>query len=169
MTRKRIEVVDASVLIDVINIPMEAHDHEAVIRELDLKADAGVLLILPIAAVVETAQHVQRIENGADRRRCAENLQARVVDTLQKKLPWHFVPTAWDDQFLTDFFRQTPPYPLGLVETLSQRVGEAGDLLLISEFRRLRTSYTQSLFDVDIWTQDRGLRIAADWIRGASQ
>lgn len=168
MSRRRIEVVDASILIDVIDIPMEARDRARVLRELDGKNEIGIRLILPIAAVIETAQHVQRIENGHHRRRCAQALEARVIDTLDGRLPWDFVPTAWDRPFLTDFFAQSPPYPLSLVETLSRKIGEADDLLLLSEFRRLRQSYTSSLFDVDVWTHDVRLRPAVDLIRGAS-
>lgn len=164
---RRVEVVDASILIDVINVPMEAVDRERVLLELDRKIDAGILLILPIAAVIETAQHVQRIENGALRRRCAQSLEARVQETLSRLLPWHFVPTTWDEAFVADYLQQSPPHPLGLVESLGGKLAEAGDLLLISEYRRLRESFTPSLFDVDIWTHDTKLRSTIAWIRSS--
>ncbi len=137
---------------------METIDRAGVLAELDRKASSGVSLILPIAAVIETIQHVQRIENGSDRRRCAQNLDDRMTETLTRVLPWNFVQTAWDEDLLRDYFAQTPPLPPTLVESLSLKAGEAGDLLLMSEFRRLRSSYTSSLFDVDVWTHDNKLR-----------
>lgn len=159
---KRVELVDASILINVINVPMEAANRQEVLDGLDERVANGIDLVLPIAAIVETAQHVQRIVNGYARRVCAEELSTRVEQTIRGELPWVFVDTVWNADFVRAFFEQSPPCIATFVESLATKNLEAGDLLLIQEFERLRSSLNRETHRVDVWTLDGGLRSAID-------
>ncbi len=153
---KRVELVDSSILINVVDVPHEANHREEVIRRLDEKASAGIDLILPIAAVVETSQHVQRISNGDARRKCAITLRDRVMDTIAGQLPWTFSPVAWDETFVSGFFDQREPVPT-FVDAMTTQGLEAGDLLIIAEWRLVRASLPRETHVVDVWTIDQAL------------
>lgn len=150
--------MDASVLINVVDIPKEAKDKPRVKQEMASKTVGGVKVLLPMAAIVETAQHIQRLPVGVGwaRRRCSLALHKVVLDAIDGNAPWTFVHLDWDAPFVSDFFLQKAPQP-NLVSSLANQTTEVGDLMLISEFRRLRASYPRSSVDMDVWTLDTAL------------
>jgi len=164
---KRVELVDSSILINVIDIPFEANHREEVIRRLDEKSRDGVDLILPIAAIVETSQHVQRVTDGNLRRRCAITLRDRVMDTIAGTLPWTFSPVAWDDDFVSGFFAQAAPVPT-FVDAMTTRSLEAGDLLIVAEWRLVRSSLPKETHSVHVWTLDQQLEATISDLAGSA-
>lgn len=70
----------------------------------------------------------------------------------------------WDEDFLRRLL-DPPVEHHRLVPSLSSRHLEMGDLLILNEFRRLRTNLDASVVDVDIWTADSALRAETDAIR----
>ncbi|MGW9182734.1 hypothetical protein [Agromyces sp. NPDC055661] len=163
---KRVEVVDASILINVVDIPNEANDRNDVLAGLEQRRTDGISLVLPIAAVIETSQHVQRIASGHHRRRCAQLLDECIDQTIRDELPWTFIPANWDQDFVREFFAQTQPCVANFVDNLATETLEAGDMLLITEYRRLRASLNRKTHVVDVWTLDGGLRAAIDCLLG---
>lgn len=152
----RVELVDASILIDLIEVPHEHQNLAAVRAKLENLPD-GLRLVLPVAAVIETAQHVQRVQNFYHRRRCGEALERILRKTLAGTAPWDFLDPAlvWDRDFLADLFTQSRPQVPALIEALATKTGEAGDLLILSELRRIRANLP---IEVGIWTHDAQLQ-----------
>ncbi|WP_123378931.1 hypothetical protein [Pseudokineococcus lusitanus] len=166
----QIDLMDSSVLINVIGIRMEAQDVDAVRQGLAERIRGSVRVQIPVAAVIETAQHVQRIPagNGDHRRACAEKLSGVIKDALRGEAPWAFRGLHWDEALLRDFLDQAPPVP-NYVDAMSTRAHEAGDLLILSELRRLRASYPQDVVQIGVWTLDDGLQNIVDQLPGAAR
>ena len=165
MTRRKIELVDSSILINVIGIRMEAGHAAQIAKDLQVRLTAGTTLYIPVAAVVETAQHVQRIPDGEGRHRreCADSFTRLMKDCLDGVAPRSFRGVDWDGPLLRDFLDQSGP-PLDLVNSLGNRTAEAGDLLILSELRRLRRNYPRNIVDLGVWTLDGGLEASASEI-----
>ena len=159
---QRVEVVDTSILVDLLDIPNEAHDHQRRITEAEAKRKDGIQLLLPVAAVIEAGQHIQRLGEGLgrERRTCAQRLADVLDRTVRGMAPWNLTPLRWDADFLRSLLDPGLPYPLSLVESLARRTHEMGDLTIIAEVRRLRQNVPWAT--IDIWTLDAGLRAAVD-------
>lgn len=154
---KNVQLVDASILINVIDVPFESQHRAQVIAELSRRERDGVDLILPIAAVFETAQHVQRIVEGSARRACAVRFSEVVRRTLENSLPWTFSEVAWDPSFVNRFLDQEPPIIPNLVESMTASSPEAGDLLLLAEWSLVRGNLPRRTHRVGVWTLDTRL------------
>lgn len=83
-----IVIVDSSVLLNVLDIPGFNQDRNDVLEEFRLLVDAGDHLLLPMAAVLETGDHVADLSDGGERRRCAERFRDRIQEALRDEAPW---------------------------------------------------------------------------------
>ncbi len=160
MISRRVELIDTSVLIDLLDLPNEAHDHAGRVAEADRKRDRGVQFMLPVASVIECGQHIQRVINGHSRRTCAVKFEHVLQQTAEGVAPWTLTPLEWNSEFLNSLLEQRPPFPASLVEGLAQSIHEMGDLTIIAELRRVRANL--NYVTVDVWTLDQGLRTAVD-------
>ncbi len=161
-----VQLIDTSVFIFFVNIPQEVKNIHRKKEAADGLADrqrAGVQLILPIATIVETVQHIWRIENGAVRRRCAETFDKLVSDAVARTAPWSFIKTTWDEAFVTALLVQGGPVP-PIVTSLGTRAHEAGDLLILTELRVLKDSYPTGQMQVGLWSFDGGLSATASML-----
>ena len=166
MIRRRVELLDTSILLEILDVPQEADEHEEVLKELDGKAVRGVTLLVSITAVVEAGDHVGNIKDGAARRSCALRLSKLIAATLDPQRPWKFEPVSWDEPLLRALVEPIFPEVVPtLVESLSQKYLQMGDLLIVGEFERLRRNLDPSVVDVDVWTKDANLRGAIDGLR----
>ncbi len=92
--------------------------------------------------------------------------------TISRTAPWSFEPLEWNDALLGELLvpgvePEVEPLPiLPLAESLAQQHLELGDLLIISEFRRLRRNLDRRVVTVDVWTYDNGLRATVDSLLG---
>lgn len=158
-----IDLIDTSVFIFFVNIPQEvknvARKAEAA-TGLQMRQQSGVQLILPIATIVETLQHIWRIEDGGQRRKCAETFVRLLIDALDRRAPWTFIQRQWDEDFLKGVLAQGGVVP-DIATSLGTRAHEAGDLLILAELRSLRASYPANLYTVGIWAFDEKLSAAA--------
>ena len=65
-------LIDTTILVELIDVPDKASDHDATVDRLADKIRAGESLFLPMAVVFETGNHIGQIRDGRLRRRCAE-------------------------------------------------------------------------------------------------
>lgn len=156
---RRAELVDTCVLVDLLDIPFEAEDYDARRHELSERVQLGVELFLPLACVIETGQHVQRIADGDARRDRAIRYEGFLRAAVAGTAPWSFSPLTWDTAFVDDLLRQPTRLDGGLVNSLATRHLEMGDLAILTELRRMRQNVVHVRFGV--WTRDAALAAAA--------
>lgn len=160
--KRRIELLDTSVLLELLRVPFESDRHEDVVPLFDERVAAGVELRLPAASLVEAGGHVARIKEGDARRSCAERLARVIEQTLDRAAPWSFEPLDWDADFLRALLVSASSGAPLMVEAFSQKLLEMGDLLILAEFRSLRSNLDSRVVDVDVWTLDGRLASAVD-------
>lgn len=165
MSRRRVELLDTSILVEVLGVPHESSEHEDVLVKLDGKANDGVTLLVSITAVVEAGDHVGNIDDGVARRTCAQRLSNLIAATLDPRRPWKFEPVAWDEPLLRALVEPIFDEVPDLVESLARQYLQMGDLLIVGEFERLRTNLDQRVVDVDVWTKDNKLRGVIDSLK----
>ena len=99
-----IVIVDSNILLNVLDVPAHNQDREAVFTEFEVLVEAGDHLLLPMAAVLETADHIADLSDGRERRRFAIRFRDRILEALRDDAPWcpssnsrkhHVWPSGW--------------------------------------------------------------------------
>lgn len=83
-------IVDTSVLLELLRVPGTFSRSDEVVREMVDRHASGHSLLLPIAAIIETGNHIGRLQDGNHRRRFAAALVNVVQASLEGKAP--FIP-----------------------------------------------------------------------------
>jgi hypothetical protein len=142
-----IVLVDTSILLNVVDVPGRNQQREAVIAELTARIDDGDHLFIPMAAIIETGNHIAHMSDGRHRRSAAERFAGAVTDALNGVAPWkplnfpnHADLSAWLARF---------------PDSASKSVG-MGDLSIQHEWKHLCKKYPMSR--VLIWTVDTDLQ-----------
>lgn len=164
MTR-RVELLDTSIVVELLQVPYEFDHLDEIALAFEEKIENRVQLHLPVASVVESGAHVSRVRDGNSRRQCALRLKQMIERTLRGEAPWSFNPVAWDDGLLGELIEPTAHKAVDFVESLASRHLEMGDLLVVTEFKRLRANLDRRFVDLDVWTLDGALRAVVDELR----
>lgn len=157
----RLELLDTSVLLELLLVPDHHQQSEEVQRLVTEKVAAGVRLQLPVAAVVEAGDHVGRIKDGNRRRDCALRLEQVLRASLAGHAPWSFTPARWDQELLAGLLIDAGTGQSALVDGLTRKHLEMGDQLILAELRQLRAAVDPRVLDIVVWTYDQDLAAAA--------
>ncbi|MDJ0616071.1 MAG: hypothetical protein QNJ63_04845 [Calothrix sp. MO_192.B10] len=90
-----VAIVDTSILCNVLNIPNRNGERSQVMQELKQFLEEDTTLLLPMAAVYETGNHIAQLNDGGNRRRFAELFVKEVKKAIAGESPWQVmeVPT----------------------------------------------------------------------------
>ena len=99
-------IVDTSVLLNVLDVPGFNQDRDTVLDQFEMLMEAGASLLLPVAAVFETGNHIADLPDGGQRRRYAGIFRGQVRKALNGEAPWALIPLPDSGQlalWLDDF------------------------------------------------------------------
>lgn len=142
-----IVLVDTSILLNVLDVEGRNDQREAVLDELGTHIDASDHLFIPLAAIIETGNHIAHVTQGAARRSAAQRFVQAVQDALDSVAPWK--PLNFPDH--TDLAAWLHAFP----QSATQQVG-MGDVSIQHEWRQLCEKFPLSR--VSIWSVDRDLQ-----------
>ena len=99
-------IVDTSIVVELLNLPGLASRHDGLVAEFEQRQAAREQFLLPIAALIETGNHVAHIPDGTARRKSADDFVQFAVASLHGESP--FTPTSLPsipdvNAWLTDF------------------------------------------------------------------
>lgn len=144
--------VDTSVLCDLLNVPGKAQQHTTVRQELTDLIARRVQLVLPVASIVETGNHIAQSAHGTARRDAADRFVTLLRLTIDGDLPWVMHSVAWDGRMLGLICDGTPQTGRFVDLAGNGQLG-AGDVSILAECElyRQRTAGVT----VGVWTHDR--------------
>ena len=142
-----IVLVDTSILLNVLDVEGRNERRDEVIQELAVRIQDGDHLFIPLAAIVETGNHIAHIDHGAARRSAAQCFVKTVQDALDSVAPWK--PLHFPDHTALAAWLQAFP------DSASRQVG-IGDVSIQHEWRQLCAKFPMSR--VLIWTVDADLQ-----------
>lgn len=58
----RLELLDTSVLLEILEVPYESDRSAEIVDEFQAKCDSGVVLQIPMATILETGSHIRKIK-----------------------------------------------------------------------------------------------------------
>lgn len=140
-------LVDTSVLLNVLDVPGRNEHRETILEEFQALILSGDSLFLPMAAVVETGNHIAQIKtSGQIRREVAERFVETVRAALRDEAPWKPMSFPGDAQLLAwlDDFPEHAMRQIGM-----------GDLSIVKAWEQLCERFPMS--EVRVWTVDGDL------------
>lgn len=149
-----VRFVDTSVLCDLLGVAGKCQQTDAVKEEMKELLAAGATLVLPIASVIETGNHIAQAGDGNARRECAKRFEAVLRLTLAGESPWILHAAAWSEELL-EMLCDGVPNAGTFVDLAGQGRLGAGDLSILAE-RDLYSKRT-AIKNVTVWTHDAEL------------
>lgn len=144
-----VHIMDTSVLCNVIQIPNRCQNQAEVIQELKyLHADASHVLILPLAAMIETGNFIAHISEGRVRREKARLMAELIEKTVREQAPWQYYGKEFEPEELLTIAS-------GLVDHAVAEVG-LGDLSIIQVYNKYKETFL-AIGSIRIWSLDSHL------------
>lgn len=108
-----IYIVDTTVFLNILDVPEWNQNRNTVLADFKGRIEAGSRFQLPIAAIVETGNHIAdiRIRNGGHRRSYAEEFRDRVGKVLDGQPPWVVTPMP-EAQKIRKWLADFPDYAM---------------------------------------------------------
>jgi len=139
-----IVLVDTSVLLNVLDVPGRNQQRESVLDELGAFIEAEDLLFIPMAAIIETGNHIAHMDgDGRLRRQAAERFVEVIGNALKDKAPWKPINFP-SSMHLLDWLGEFP-------DSAMRKVG-MGDLSIKKEWEQLCHQWPMSR--VRVWSVD---------------
>ncbi len=144
---RAVAIVDTSIFCNVLNIPNMNGEREQVMKELEDLLKIETALLLPMAAVYETGNHIAHLGNGRNRRRFAEAFVEQVKQAMTGEAPWQVmqVPTT----------EEVGEWLNGFPDSAMRGAG-MGDLSIIQEWEKFKRKVPDRR--VFIWSLDGDLQ-----------
>ena len=145
-------IIDTTVLLNVLDVPRRNQDRDAVLAEFKKLVEREVSLLLPMAALFETGNHIARLPNGGRRRHHAEHFCDQVRMALEGKAPWTPVPLPEP----ADLAQWLGEFPDHVMRGQPERGPGMSDLSIIKAWKAARTRHPNRR--VRIWSLDGDLQ-----------
>ena len=142
-----VAIVDTSILCNVLNIPTKNSDRSKIISDLKQYLEEGTTLLLPMAAVYETGNHIAQLSSGRQRRQFAETFVTEVKKAIAGEAPWQVMQLPTTEE-VSIWLNQFPD--------AAMRGAGIGDLSIIKEWEKFQKRAPNRR--VFIWTLDSDLK-----------
>ena len=145
MRLPRVAILDTSVFVEILGVPGRCAQQEELLRELKDRVNRGDELLLPLATIFETGNHIAQA--ATRRRAAAKKFVEEVGAALDGNRPYRAiipVEPKWLKSWL-DTFPNHANAGLGFA-----------DVSLIEEWKRMRRLVGDTR-RVEIWTLDKHL------------
>ena len=140
-------IIDTSVFCNILNVPRRNQHHQESVDALSEMIRKGYTLLLPLATIYETGNHIAHNGDGTLRRRAADVFVQQVQAAFSGEAPWTPTPVAATEEF-TRWLGEFP-------DRAAAGVG-LGDLSIIKTWeRQCELHRARRVF---IWSYDRDLR-----------
>lgn len=143
-----IALVDTSIFCEILRIPGKSQQPDAVLDQLQAYINDGVTLLLPMATIIETGNHIAQNGNGNIRRQKATDFVRLVQQAIDGQAPWSLTRPPFDPETLRTYLNEFPNHAM-------QGTG-MGDLTIIKEFEFQCELHPYGR--IFIWSLDEHLR-----------
>ncbi|WP_072619232.1 hypothetical protein [Spirulina major] len=144
---KAVAIVDTSIFCNILNIPHMNSERTQVMQELKSLLKESTNLLLPMAAVYETGNHIAQLTDGRNRRQFAEFFITQVKEAIEGKAPWQVMQLP-DIEEVGEWLNNFPDSAM--------RGAGMGDLSIIKEWEKI-TRITPN-YRIFIWSLDSDLQ-----------
>lgn len=145
-----IRFIDTSILLNILDVPGRNADRDSVVKEFEqlIKDRTKQTLILPLATIIETGNHIAHISNGEIRRMVGVRMAELLRRTASNQAPWEYYGRGLDP---ADLLKLAEKFP----ECAMQEMG-MGDLSIIHAYEKYKEE-VPAIGSIMIWSKDKHL------------
>ena len=151
-------ILDTSIVCNIVRIPGKYQNYDEVIHSLREFIQQGFTLLLPMATIIETGNHVAQNGDGNQRRQTAERFVEVVNGAIKHEAPWTIPNPLFSPEDLAEYLVDFP-------DNAMRKIG-LGDLSIVKEFEHQCKLHSDRR--VFIWSIDEHLggydRQAPEWV-----
>ncbi len=144
---KKIWLIDTSILLEILDIPMKANDPIEIKKEFTEKINNGDSLFLPLATIFETGRHISQLSDGNIARDKAQKFVEYVEMACNGDAPFKIVEFISHEEILL-WLNEFPDYAM--------RGISLGDFSIIKDLEKIKEKNPYS--KVYVWTLDGHLK-----------
>lgn len=140
-----VRFIDTSVMTNMLAVPGRCNDAKRVQEEFKQVIEAKEILILPIATIIETGNHIAHIADSNARRNIAKKFGEYLRKTAEGEAPWQLYGIEIDKEgllYLADHIE----------ENASRKIG-IGDMSIIHAYEQYRDT-VPGIGRIMIWSTD---------------
>lgn len=144
-----VRFIDTSVMVNLLEVPNLCNDAEVVKGEWKEVLQTGDVLILPIATIIETGNHIAHISNGNIRRTIAGKFGEYLRKTAEGEAPWQLYGIELDKAgllYLADHIEENALCEIGV-----------GDMSIVYAYKQYKEK-TPAIGSIMIWSTDKHLQ-----------
>jgi hypothetical protein len=141
-------LIDTTIFCEILEVPGKCQNPEQVMNALAEYINNDAILLLPIATILETGNHIAQVSDGQVRRRKAQLFVRMVRQGIQRKAPWVISDPLLNREMLDRYLDEFP-------NTAMTGCG-FGDLTIIHEFHK--QCQLNPAREVLIWSKDHHLK-----------
>ena len=144
-----VRFIDTSVMANMLKIPGRCNDAESVQEEFKQVLEAKEVLILPIATIIETGNHIAHIADSNARRSIAGKFGEYLRKTAEGEAPWQLYGIEIDKEgllYLADHIEENKKKKIGI-----------GDMSIIHAYDQYRET-VPGIGRIMIWSTDTHLQ-----------
>ncbi|MDE6567249.1 MAG: hypothetical protein K2K70_05915 [Lachnospiraceae bacterium] len=145
-----IKFIDTSVMLNLLEVPNRCADAEEVKEQWKKNLAAKDVLIMPIATIIETGNHIAHIANGNKRRKIAGKFSEYLRKTAEGEAPWQLYDVKNREEELL--------YLAENIEDFATREIGIGDMSIIYAYQHY-IEETPAIGTIMIWSTDKHLQI----------
>lgn len=139
-----VRIMDTSVLLNILDIPDKNQNHKVIFKEF-LDASKTETLILHLATIIETGNHISHIANGSIRRAKAILFADYLDKTSRGDAPWEYFGKELDKEDLAKIAKGFP--------TMASMCTGIGDMSIIRAYEKYKES-VPAIGRIKIWSLD---------------
>ncbi|MCT4594360.1 MAG: hypothetical protein N4A57_08855 [Anaeromicrobium sp.] len=141
-----VHFIDTSVLVNILDIPNRNSHREVVLKEYEgLKNSQTDTLLLPLATIIETGNHIAHIRDGNIRRSKGKAMAQMLKDMANGVAPWDYYEGEITRDDLLYFSKNFPD--------MAMKGTGIGDLSIVSAYNKYKESVPAIGF-IRIWSLD---------------
>lgn len=145
-----VHIIDTSILCNILDLPFMSQDRQVVMQELTaLQKDKQQVLILPLAAIIETGNHIAHIADGNIRRNRAEKMAELIKKTVKDEAPWTYYGKEFEREDLLEISK-------AVVDHAVREIG-VGDLSIIQVYKKYKEN-VPAVGSIRVWSLDHHLQ-----------
>ncbi|WP_461204561.1 hypothetical protein [Clostridium sp. DL1XJH146] len=146
-----IHFIDTSVLVNILDIPNMNQNRKTVLEEYKKLEDSKIdTLLLPLATIIETGNHIAHISEGNVRRIKAKIMADMLKDMANGNAPWDYYEGEISREDLLYFAKEFPD--------MAMRETGIGDLSIISAYNKYKET-VPAIGYIRIWSLDEHLKV----------
>jgi len=155
-----IRFIDTSIMLNLLQVPSRCNKAQEVLNDFKRAIEDGDNLILPLATIVETGNHIAHINDGNIRRKIAEKFAVFIRASLDNEAPWFYDSCELSKEdllYIADNFSQKAMEKVGL-----------GDISIIRQYENFKEK-NGAIGKIMIWSVDTHLQMYSEDLTGMSR